>query len=577
MIGQEQDLSRWTRRAWLATQSQALVFVALRLARLSAGTSGIASVGGCGSRRTAAPLASPQGASSAVRLDMGPLQALVQHAIDAAMAAGAQYADARVTRSVVHMYNMPINGHLFLDTEDVGLGVRVLVNGYWGFAASPFWTRDEAARLAHDAVAQAKDNARGPSRPVELGHVPVVTGEWTTPHQIDPFAIPVEEKLDAIRYWKTAAGRARLEFVQRGLFCGMTFARQERVLATSEGSLCTQTTYESGGNIDVVWPLDQSGQGPTASVTGLAVAGTGWELFLDAHIPEQFPQLRAQAAQQLAVPAHPATIGRYTVVCDGVTMANMLDRTLGMATQLDRALGYEANATGTSFLTDPLGMLGQFTVASPIVHVTANRSVPAQLGTVQWDDEGVAPDNFPLVKDGVLVDFQTTREQAAWLAPYYTRRQLPVRSHGCAAAQDAHGVPLQMVPNLAMAPSASAVGLTDLVADVTDGILITNGRAECDFQATTGLLTGEMRKITHGRLGAQLTEGAILFNTLDFWRHVTAVGGLGTQGVVGFSQYPFYVEPSFYKGQPPQVVSHSAQAVAALIPNQPLINPLRKA
>ena len=571
--------SMWTRRAWLGSQTRA--FAILGAATRTLHWENRASVH---SARTVG-MHVPDRREVAARLDVGPLQALVHQAIDAATAAGAQYADARVTRSLVHIYIMPDNGHFALDTEDVGLGVRVLVDGYWGFAASPFWATDEAARLGRDAVAQAKDNARGPARPIDWGRVPVATGDWVTPVRIDPFTIPVEEKLDAIRYWKTAADRVGLIYASAGLTSNMMFARQERVLATSEGTLCTQTIYESSGQIEVKIPMRDRdplgfgfGQGPVAPVQGITVAGKGWELLLDADIPEQFPRLRAQLAQQQILPSHPAAIGRYTVVCDGATMATILDRTLGMATQLDRALGYEANATGTSFLNDPLGMLGQFKVASRLVSVTANRSAPAQLATVRWDDEGIVPDDFPLIKDGVLVDFQTTREQAAWLAPYYARRSVPVRSHGCAAAQDAHGIPLQMLPNLVMAPGTSALGLDDLVADVKDGILITNGRAECDFQATTGLLTGgEMRQIKNGRLGASLMDGAVLFNTLDFWRNVSAVGGPTTQQVVGFSQYPTYIDPSLFKGQPPQVASHSAQAVAAVIPNQPLINPARKA
>jgi TldD protein len=294
------------------------------------------------------------------------------------------------------------------------------------------------------------------------------------------------------------------------------------------------------------------------------------------------------AAAALKESPKPGSVGQYTLVCDGATMAALVGATFGVATQLDRALGYEANASGTSFITDPLAMAGTLAVASPAVTVTANRSAPAQLATVQWDEEGVLPPTVTLVKAGVLTDFQTTREQASWLAPYYAKVGRPVTSHGHAEAEDALGVTLQHRPNLALEPTTAPVSVDDLIASVPKGIYLEQGFVgQLDMQARTGVVDAAVkREITNGRLGRLITGVALSFNTLHLWKHVTAVGGASTLMAVPFSQFPMGgaflaglggLTIGLVKGQPPQVSSFSVQAAAAIITEQPLINPLRKA
>ena len=564
----------WSRRAWLTQTSRATALAALAPRPVLA----LMAPSRAQPQRQRPAHALCPDLPSTDPVPPGPMQALALRAVEAAMADGAQYADARLTRTVQHRYHC-IGAYFDQDIELVAVGVRVLVNGYWGFAASPFRTPTEVTQLATNAVAQAKSNAKGPPRAVDLGHIPVVTGTWATPVRIDPFKIPIEEKRDYITYWKSLAAQHYVPFYQDGFGSGMDFVRQERVLATSEGSLVTQTCYESAGNITC--GLGGNGVGgfgspTTEEVQGIGRAAKGWELFLDAKLPEQFVKMKEDLLHPpRRIAAKAALVGRYTIVCDGVTMASLVEQTMGLATQLDRALGYEANASGTSFLDDPLGMIGTTQVASPLVTITANRSAPAQLATVKWDDEGLVPPDVTLIKDGLLVDFQTTREQAAWLAPYYTKHGKPVRSNGCAAAEDGLNITMQMMPNLAMTPGASALALTDLVADVVDGVLIEGGSAQCDWQSRGGLLQGSMREIKNGRLGASLTHGAILFDTEDLWKKVVAVGGAATQGGIDKTQYTLFGREE--KGQPPQATSHSVRAVAATITNQPLVDPTRKA
>jgi TldD protein len=328
------------------------------------------------------------------------------------------------------------------------------------------------------------------------------------------------------------------------------------------------------------------------AIKRLGLAAKGWEMLLEAKIPDQFLSIRDAQDYAFKNPeiSRPAQIGRYTLVCDGATMSSVVAKTLGTATQLDRALGYEANAGGTSLIDDPLAMVGHYQVAAQPVTVTANRSAVTQLATVKWDDEGVEPEQFTLVKDGVLTDFQTTREQAAWLAPYYQQSSRPVRSHGCAGAESALRITMQMMPNLSMEPSAEAVkgsvSLNDLVSSVKDGILIEDGEvSSVDFQGRNGLLVGKMHEIKNGKVGHLLRDGAVQFNTLDFWKHVLAVGGPSTVATTSESQYTgreFGLKwgmrmSGALKGQPQQGTSYSSTAVAATVANQPVINPMRKA
>ena len=470
------------------------------------------------------------------------------------------------------------DGRFEVDDETLGVGVRALVNGYWGFAASPYWEPDEVVQLAHDAVAQAKDNMLGTPRVVDLGVVPTVTGHWETPVTIDPFTVSIEEKLDFIKYLQQEAVLAGVKFANAGQLSAMQFARQERVIANSEGTLLTQTLYESGANI-VIDSGNLSAGGPIALVQRIDTAGQGWERLRDANIPEQFVQIAEDLRRQSATAnfRKAADVGRYTLVCDGATMGALVNRTWGLATQLDRALGYEANAAGTSILTDPLAMLGQLQVAGSPVTITANRSAPTQLATVKWDDEGVIPASFSLIENGLLVDFQTTREQAAWLTPYYQRQKKTIYSRGCAAAESGLTITMQHMPNLALEPSSTDSTVTEMISSVTKGILVENGSVETDFQVAGGTLWGRMREITNGRLGRSLTGGAIFFNTLEFWKNITAVGGKSTRVVQAESQYGLSNEGiASYKGQPGQATSHSYSGVAATILNQPLINPARK-
>jgi len=485
--------------------------------------------------------------------------ALAERAVDAARSAGATYADARLTITRRETPGLQ-------DSEERAIGVRALVNGYWGFAASAVWTPDEAARLAREAATQAAAHSRGGTRAVELGPPPTVRrGEWVMPVKYDPFDVSAWEKIDVMNAFASAVSDYR-----NGLSSNysMNFMRQSSVFASTDGASWAQTIYQSAASFTLMYPDEyHAGLGMgAAAANGLSPAGRGWELVSESNIVDAIPALAVEA--ELSRHLVPFDIGRYDVVFSAEAMASLLDQTLAPAMELDRALGYEANASGTSFLDAPLDMLGAQVVASPLITVTGNRSTPGGLATVRWDDEGIVPDDFTLVKDGVLVDYQTTREQAAWLAPYYQRTGRAVRSHGCAAGASGLVIPMQHAPNLALAPGAARTTFDDLVAGTEKGIAVLSLNANMDQQQLNGIGYGTMREIVRGKLGRYISGGAFMFRTPEFWKSVIAVGGPGTQQWFGRGHG---------KGEPRQSTWHSVAGIPAKVRQLSFVDPGRKA
>jgi TldD protein len=265
----------------------------------------------------------------------------------------------------------------------------------------------------------------------------------------------------------------------------------------------------------------------------------------------------------------PVDVGRYDIVCAPMAVAGTMNTTIGVATELDRAMGYEANADGTSYLDQPLEMLGTYHVGSPLLTVTANRSQAGGAATVKWDDEAVEPEEFTLVKDGVLADYQTTREQATWLTPWYQKTGRAVRSHGCANTMDAQAITLQNAPNLQFMPGAQDVSFDDLVAGTSKGYaLLDAGQVMMDPQQLNGLIVGTMREIIKGKLGRFVYGSALDVRAPDFWKTLKAIGGAKQTQWFGFQSS---------KGEPMQSNYHSVGAVPAKFENTAIIDLMRKA
>jgi TldD protein len=491
------------------------------------------------------------------------LKALVARGVDAARAAGAAYADVRLTHTWMRSARPPL---IISDLEMLVVGVRALVDGSWGFASSAIWSPDELARLAREAVQQARANAARGAHPIELAPAtPVRDGRWVMPVKIDPFEVPVFEIIDQLNALQMYATAGRQGVGVQSNIC--QFRKQEKAFGSTAGSYCTQRHYLALGAF-VLRRENDRGRAVTRSVPGLDPAGVGWELYREQPLRERIGQTLDEMEQDLARPINPVDVGRYDVVFDAGSVARLLYATLGAATELDRAMGYEANAGGTSYITDPLGMLGAFQAGAPGLTVTANRSEPGGCATVKWDDEGVEPDDFALVKDGVLADFQTTRESAGWLKDAYAKAGRPLRSHGCASAEDASYAPLQRLPNLVLAPGRDGQDFDTMVAGLDRGLAVKDVNLSMDFQAASGLATGTVYEVKKGKRTALLNGPGLLFRSTDLWKALVALGGPASARRVGYESH---------KGEPRQERHASVTAVPATFKELTLIDSMRKA
>jgi TldD protein len=422
------------------------------------------------------------------------------------------------------------------------------------------------ARLGRGAVAQAKASNVGGKQDVDLGSIPRVdNGKWIMPVKYDPFDITVGEKLDFI---EDASDFCATRMNAGQPLWRMAFVRQHKVFASSENSSWEQITYRSEGSFQVIYREQYSLDLPlgSASADFLTPAGKGWEHISESGLIDAIPQLLDDAEQ--ARHRMPVDVGVYDVVLSAQAMAALTGATIGTATELDRALGYEADAAGTSYIDDPLGMLGTYKVGAPLLNVTGDRSTVGGLATVKWDDEAVVPETFPIVKDGVLVDFQTTREQAAWLAPYYRKTGQPIRSRGCANSDSAQTVTMQHAPNLQIVPGTHNTTFNDLVADTKRGIAMLDADPGTDQQQKNGVAIGTMRYIKDGKLGKFVDKGAIMFTSSELWKNLVAIGGQDSQRWYGQSEV---------KGQPQQQTWFSVGAVPGKVTNAKVIDPTRKA
>jgi len=491
-------------------------------------------------------------------IDDPRLKDLALRALEAARTAGASYADVRLT----HDWGRDLQAGVH-DSERLTVGVRALVGGYWGFASGPVWSSDEMVRLGREAYHQAKTNGLGKPRSVDLAPVPAVSdGHWLMPVKLDPFEIHPFELTDYLT--SLAIFAKETPDIAAQLDC--SFFKQEKAFASTVGSYCTQRTYLTAGRFDVT--LDRNHKRVGGSVGNLSPAGMGWELIRDQPLREAFRRTVAELEEILKLPVKPLDVGRYDTLLDANPVAMLMDRTLGYATELDRALGFEANAGGTSFLNDPAAMLGSYRAGAPLFSVTANRSEPGGCATVKWDDEGVAPDDFALVKDGVLTDFQTTRESAGWLKDWYAQHGRPFRSHGCAAADRGINAPLQRIPNLVMSSGRETAGFEELGSGLANGMAFKGVQIEMDFQNLNGLALGNAYEVKRGKRVALIPGVGILFRAPELWKTLTAVGGAASVQRFGTATV---------KGEPAVRTTHSVSAPPAVFNQLTLIDPLRKA
>lgn len=498
------------------------------------------------------------------------LKELAARALDAARAAGATYADVRFTLTRTEELRFPSSTMFYhsRDEEYAGVGVRALVDGAWGFSSSTLWSPDEAARLGREAAMQGRMNAQGRRRKIDLGAPPTpASGEWKTPIRRDPFDVPLAEKVEVPWAFLEQVSRynvgSRNASIGGGMITG--WQRQEKTFASTDGAFISQTLYFATPSFSVGVDTPKGKAGRSSDL--LQPYAGGWEVVEQARLVDEMPRLIEEAL--LMVGAERIMPDRYDIVMDARLMTQLVANTIGTASELDRVLGYEANAGGTSYLAPPAEQLGIFALGPKLLNIKANRSRPGALATVKWDDEGVAPEEYDVIKDGVLVDYHTTRELSGELADWYRKNGKPVRSHGASSSEDALGVAMLHPPNVEMLPGPDSKSLDDIVAGLENGLVICGGRITVDRQQLNGEINGEMvYEVKKGKRTKFVHSAEGLFRAPELWKSLKAIGGQGTQ---------IWSGSTLRKGQPSQECQFGVGAVPARFDKVAVTDRMRKA
>ncbi|MGD0557889.1 MAG: TldD/PmbA family protein [Streptosporangiaceae bacterium] len=471
-----------------------------------------------------------------------PLTALADAALSEARREGASHADFRVERSRGQRISLSdARLQALTDADDSGLAVRVIVDGTWGFASAVDLTPEAARDAARQAVEVARTAAAMNTERIELAPEPARGPvSWVSAYEVDPFSVSPRDKVELFEQWSRGLlAHPAVSHVDASLLqikeCkfysdGATTTTQQRIRLHPE---LTAVAVTDDGRFD-----DMRTLAPPVGRGWEYLTGTGWDF------PAELAELPELLAAKLSAPS--IEPGTYDVVVDPSNLWLTIHESIGHATELDRALGYEAAYAGTSFATPD--KLGSLQYGSPIMHVTGDRTVDHGLATIGYDDEGVAGQSWDLITDGVLTGYQLDRRMA--------HDHGYGRSNGCAFADSAGHMPLQRMANVSLAPSASDVSTADLIAGVEDGIYIVGDKSwSIDMQRYNFQFTGQrFFRIRQGRLSGQVRDVAYQATTTDFWNSMESVGGPRTYVLGGAFNCG--------KGQPGQVapVSHGCPA-----------------
>ncbi|MBI2243768.1 MAG: TldD/PmbA family protein [Nocardioides sp.] len=442
------------------------------------------------------------------------------------------------------------------DTEDLGFAVRVVHRGAWGFASGVVLTPEEAVRVTETAVAVAQVAAGMTSSPVELADEPVHADvEWVSSYVVNPLEVPVRDKADLLIDW---THRLRAGAAVDHASAHLLQVQENKYYADLSGTRTTQQRvrlhpgFEAMGAAADVFDSMASIAPPV---------GRGWEYLdggpdswdWDAEIAE-VPEL---LAEKLAAPSVEA--GRYDLVIHPSNLWLTIHESIGHATELDRALGYEANYAGTSFATPDL--LGTLQYGSPVMNVTGDRTVEHGLATVGYDDEGVATQSWDIVRDGLLVGYQLDRAMG---------RMYPElnggRSNGCAYADSPGHIPIQRMANVSLQPAPDGPSTEELIGRVERGLYVVGDKSwSIDMQRFNFQFTGQrFYKIADGELVGQVRDAAYQATTTEFWGSMEAVGGPDTWVLGGAFNCG--------KAQPGQVASVSHGCPTALFRGVRILN-----
>ncbi len=464
---------------------------------------------------------------------------LTERALDTATTLGAGYADVRVVRRLdesIAVKSGRVEG--VASGESEGFGVRVLVDGAWGFASSHDLTMDAADKVAADAVRIARASGTALRDRVRLDDRPPARGTYETPVEEDPFAVPLERKIaDLLVADGTAAAVKGIVFTE-----SMYAAQREwKTFAATDGSFTEQTITHVGSAVEANAIDGDEHQRRSYPDSGGGWGAAGYEYVRGLDLAARSGPLAEEAVELLNAPQCPS--GRTTIILDPSQLYLQVHESCGHPTELDRVFGTEASYAGTSFLTtDKLD--GSFRYGSDLITIVADATAPGGMGTFGWDDEGVAAQAVPLVQDGIFVGYLSSRETAP---------RIGRQSGGAMRADGWNRIPLIRMTNINLLPRPG-MSLDDIVADTDEGLYLASNRSwsiddrRLNFQFATEVAY-EIKGGKKGRLFKNPTYTGI---TYEFWRSCDAVGDERSYVMLG--------TPNCGKGEPGQT-GHVGHAV----------------
>jgi TldD protein len=483
-----------------------------------------------------------------------PLRRLADAALQRARDLGAEHADFRLERvraETLSLYDTRLEGSA--DADDLGYAVRVVKNGTWGFASGIDLTPEAAARVAEQAVRVAEVSAPINREPVELAPEPVYSDvTWVSSYEVDPFEVPQADKVALLADWSAGLLKGADHVSAR-----LLQVKEQKFYADTAGTVTTQQRVRVHPQLNAMKASesgfeDMSTIAPPVGRGYEYLTGTGWDW------QGELAALPQYLEEKLAAPSVEA--GDYDLVIDPSNLWLTIHESIGHATELDRALGYEAAYAGTSFAT--FDQLGELVYGSPIMNVTGDRTVEHGLATIGWDDEGVQGQSFDIVRDGILVGYQLDRRMA----------QLKGfgRSNGCAFADSPGHTPIQRMANVSLQPAPGGPSTEELIAGVERGLYLVGDKSwSIDMQRYNFQFTAQRAyRISHGKLAGQVRDFAYQATTTDFWQSMEAVGGPGTYLLGGAFNCG--------KGQPGQIAPVSHGCPSALFRNVRILNTVQE-
>lgn len=451
-------------------------------------------------------------------------------ALNAARSKGATYADVRIGRylnQVISTRERQVQN--VANTESYGLGIRVIANGSWGFAATDKLDNDSIAKAADLAVAIAKGNSKIMTEPVQLapqkgfGEV-----SWQAPIEINAFSVPIKDKVDLLLNVNDAALKGGAKFVNSQIL----MVNEQKYFASTEGSYIDQ-------DIQRIWPtftvtkVAQTGGAFETRNALSAPVGMGYEYL----VPKDEEKIKGittsykkrydiledviAATEQVDEKLKAKSIepGKYDLVLDPTHLFLTIHESVGHPTELDRVLGYEANYAGTSFLTLDKWESRKFNFGNKLVNIVADKTQPGSLGAVGYDDEGVKCGKWDIIKDGILVNYQTIRDQAHILGLK--------ESQGCCYADSWDSIQFQRMPNVSLSPGTAPLTAADMIKDVEKGIYMFGRNSySIDQQRYNFQFSSQLAyEIKNGKIVGMLKNAAYQSNTQEFWNSCAQLAG----------------------------------------------------